>query len=265
MLRLAAILVVVAVAAATAQPLLAAEALDPSVDEGSYQNLFSVIRGGGLLMAPILGCSFVMLVFAFERFISLRGGRVVPGPFVKRFLQQIREGMIGRDEAIELCMQNGSPAAAVFSAAIRKWGRSCAEVEQALLDEGERVAGRLRRHLVIFNGVATVSPLLGLLGTVFGMIRTFNAIAQADAMGRPELLAGGISEALVTTAAGLCVAIPALILYLYFASRVDRMVMRIDELGAELVEMIAAGGTPRPSPSSSRAAAKKARRPASAA
>jgi biopolymer transport protein ExbB len=88
--------------------------------------------------------------------------------------------------------------------------------------------------------VATVSPLLGLLGTVVGMIRAFNAIATADAMGRPELLASGISQALLTTAAGLTVAIPALILYMYFVSRVDRLIIDIDALGQALVNTISA-------------------------
>ena len=83
-------------------------------------------------------------------------------------------------------------------------------------------------------------PLLGLLGTVLGMIRAFNAIATADAMGRPELLAGGISQALLTTAAGLSVAIPALIAYLYFSGRVDQLIVAIDALGQRVVGVISA-------------------------
>src|SRR4029079_11062000 len=97
-----------------------------------------------------------------------------------------------------------------------KWGRSSVEIEQAIIDSGERVAYGLRRYLRLFNAVASLGPLLGLLCTVFGMIRLFNDIATSDAMGRTELLAGGISEALLTTAAGLSVAIPALCLSLYF-------------------------------------------------
>ena len=114
------------------------------------------------------------------------------------------------------------------------------EVEQAIIDAGERANNGLRRYLRILNGVATVSPLLGLLGTVVGMIRAFNAIATSDAMGRPELLASGISQALLTTAAGLSVAIPALICYMFFVSRVDRLIIDIDALGQELVQMISA-------------------------
>jgi biopolymer transport protein ExbB len=98
----------------------------------------------------------------------------------------------------------------------------------------------LRRYVRVFNAVATVSPLLGLLGTVFGMIRTFNAVAGQGAMGNPTLLASGISEALLTTAAGLTVAIPALTCYLYFISRVDQLVIELDALGQELVGLISA-------------------------
>ncbi len=123
-----------------------------------------------------------------------------------------------------------------------KWDRSAVEVEQAIIDAGERVAQGLRKYLRLFNGISTISPLLGLLGTVVGMIRAFNAIATTDAMGKPELLATGISQALLTTAAGLTVAIPALVAYLYFASRVDRLVMEIDRYGQELVNAIAVDG-----------------------
>ena len=114
------------------------------------------------------------------------------------------------------------------------------EVEQAIIDTGERVTNDLRRYLRLFNGVSTISPLLGLLGTVLGMISAFNAIATADAMGRPELLAAGISQALLTTAAGLTVAIPALIAYLFFVSRVDRLIIDIDAAGQQLVDLISA-------------------------
>jgi biopolymer transport protein ExbB len=180
------------------------------------------------------------LAVIFERIIGLRRGRVIPKPFVTRFMQQIREGQLDREQAFDLCTENGSPVADVLAGAVRKWGRPAVEVEQAVIDAGERTTNGLRRYLRVFNGIATVTPLLGLLGTVVGMIRAFNAIATADAMGRPELLATGISQALLTTAAGLTVAIPALILYMYFVSRVDRLIIDIDALGQELVNLISA-------------------------
>lgn len=206
------------------------------------KNLLEALKDGGLLMIPIGVCSFILCVFVFERAVSLRRGRVIPGPFVKRFLAQLKDNQLTRDEALERCEQNRSPVAEVFAAAVRKWGRASVEVEQAIIDAGERVTNTLRRYLRLLNGISTISPLLGLLGTVLGMIRAFNAIATADAMGRPELLATGISQALLTTAAGMSVAIPALIAYLFFVSRVDRLIMDIDALGQEVVAQIASDG-----------------------
>jgi biopolymer transport protein ExbB len=206
------------------------------------KNMWDVIRAGGLVMIPIGFCSVLMTVFVFERLFALRRGRVIPRPFVKRFLHQLSEGQLDRERALKLCQENGSPVAEVFGAAVRKWGKPAVEVEQAVLDEGERVVNSLRRYLRVFNGVSTLSPLLGLLGTVFGMIRAFNDIAGSEAMGRPELLAGGISEALITTAAGLTVAIPALTLYLFFVSRVDQLIIQIDALGQEIVRLVSDEG-----------------------
>jgi biopolymer transport protein ExbB len=221
----------------------------PSGDTASKsKNFFQMVRDGGPIMVPIFVCSFVLSIFVFERMISLRRGRVIPKPFVTRFLHQLQEGQLKADEAIELCEQNRSPIAEVFAAAARKWNRPSVEVEQAVLDTGERVANHLRKYLRLFNGISTVSPLLGLLGTVLGMISSFNTIASTDAMGRPDLLASGIGEALLTTAAGLCVAIPALVFYLYFTSRVDRLVIDIDALGQQMVNAIASDGWKKKKP-----------------
>lgn len=204
------------------------------------RNLFSIIREGGLVMLPLLVCSFVMLIFVFERTVSLRRGRVVPGPFVKRFLQQLKDGQLDREGAIKVCQENGSAVSRVFCAAVKKWGRPAVEVEQAIIDAGERVVHDLRAYLRVFNSIATIAPMLGLLGTVSGMIRAFNNIASSDAMGRPELLAKGISEALLATATGLTVAVPAIVLYWWFVSVVDRLTVRIDALGQDVVGIISA-------------------------
>lgn len=249
--RACALLLLLAVAVAMSRPAFSAEAdaaatsataEAASGDPIPTKNLLQVVRDGGPLMIPIGLCSFILLVFVFERTISLRRGRIIPRPFVKRFLEQLREQQLDRDAALDLCKKNRSPTAEVFSAAVAKWGRPAVEMEQAIIDSGERVTNGLRRYLRLLNGIATVAPLLGLLGTVLGMIRAFNAIATADAMGRPELLATGISQALLTTAAGLSVAIPALIAYLFFVSRVDRLIVDIDALGQKVVALISADG-----------------------
>jgi biopolymer transport protein ExbB len=204
--------------------------------------LFEMLVAGGPLMIPILLASFVLLLITFERLISLRRRRVVPRMFVERFLLQLREGALDRSDALEKCDDEPSHVAQVFAAALRKWGKPAVEVEQAVLDEGERVANVLRKYLRVMNGISTVSPLLGLAGTVWGMMHAFNVIATNSAMGRAEMLAGGISVALVTTAAGLMVAIPAMVLYMFFVGRVDSLVMEIDGHGQELVNLISAEG-----------------------
>src|SRR3954452_16016620 len=166
------------------------------------KSMLAIFHEGGLLMYPIALCSFALLVFVFERFIALRRGRVIPRPFVRRFLDQLREGQLDREKAIKLCQENKSPVAQGFAAAAKKGGRTSWKVEQAILDTGERVNNQLRRHLRLMNGVSQVSPLLGLLGTVMGMIASFNGIsATSGADGQREMLAGGIAQALLSTAA----------------------------------------------------------------
>lgn len=202
-------------------------------------NLLATIRDGGILMVPLLACSFALAVFGIERLVNLRTGRVVPRLFVARFVEQVQSGQISRGEALDACEENGSPAAKVFAAAVRRWGRPAVEIEQAAIDACEREVNHLRRYRRVFNGVATIGPLLGLLGTVFGLIRSFNDVAGAGAMGRPDLLARGFGEALITTAMGLLVAIPAMVMHWFFTSRVDRLAMRLDETCQQVIDEIA--------------------------
>lgn len=211
-------------------------------DKIPTRNMLTMIRDGGPVMIPIIGCSFLLLVYVFERAMALRTGRVIPRPFVTRFLEQLDEQLLDREKALELCEENQSAVASVFAAAVKKWGRPSVEVEQAVLDAGERATNSLRKNVRLFNAISTVTPLLGLLGTVFGMITSFNTIASADAMGKPNLLADGIGEALLTTAAGLSVAIPALCAYWFFVGRVDKLIVEIDALGQEVVELISSDG-----------------------
>ncbi|NCZ74946.1 MAG: FtsQ-type POTRA domain-containing protein, partial [Betaproteobacteria bacterium] len=118
-------------------------------------NLLSTIRDGGILMVPLIGCSFLLAAFGFERLASLRWNRVVPRLFVARFIEQIQAGSLSRGEAIDACEENGSPAARVFAAAVRRWGRPAVEIEQAALDACEREVNHLRRYRRVFNGIAT--------------------------------------------------------------------------------------------------------------
>jgi biopolymer transport protein ExbB len=225
---------------AAPEAITASSEAPPAAPAISTRNLVKVLIDGGPLMIALAGCSLLIITFVFERLINLRRSRVIPKPFVTRMLEQIGNGEIDKSHALDLCEKNGSPIAQAFSGAIRKWGRPSVEVEQAAIDSGERVANQLRRYLRVFYGVANVGPLLGLMGTVLGMIETFNAIATHDALGRAEMLAGGIAKALLNTAGGLAVAIPASIFYVVFLSRIDRLVMDIDALSQEVVNLISA-------------------------
>lgn len=222
--------------AVTPLPSPALSGESPAIAAGS---LLSTLIGGGLLMVPLIGCSFALVVFGIERAVSLRTGRVVPRMFVDRFIEQLQAGEFSRQQALAACDSSGSPVARVFAAVVRRWGRPAVEIEQAAIDACEREIVHLRRYRRVFNGVATIAPLLGLLGTVFGLIRSFNDVVAAGAMGRPDMLAGGFGEALITTAMGLLVAIPAMVLHSFFTSRVDRLALRLDETCQQVIDEIA--------------------------
>ncbi len=201
-------------------------------------NLLSVVSEGGVLMLPLLGCSFILAAFGIERLVSLRTGHVLPKVFVDRFIEQLEAGEHDAGTALEACEANGSPAAAVVGAAVRRWGRPAVEIEQAVIDAGEREIGRLGRYRRLFHAIASTAPMLGLLGTVFGLIRSFNDVASAGAMGRPDLLAKGFGEALITTAMGLLVAIPAMVIHSWLTSRVEYLAQRLDDVSQRVIHEI---------------------------
>lgn len=207
---------------------------------GLPTNLVDITKALGYWLVPFVLATLIALWFSTERLVVLRRGRVIPKPFVERFLKHLEDRTLGKEEALEICEDNGSPVAMVFAHGVRKWGKPSVEVEQAIIDGGERQVAALRTHLRVINGVATVTPLLGLLGTVWGMLQAFNDIAAAGAMGSTTMLASGIALALLTTAAGLVIAIPSLIIYMYLSGRVDSLVMDMDELAQTVVHSISA-------------------------
>ena len=285
-----------------------------------------IVDVGWLSWVPFLVATFIAICFGIERLVVLRRGRVIPRAFVDRFLQHLEQNQLDQDRALELCEGNNSPVASVFAHGVRKWGKPSVEVEQAIIDGGERQVSQLRKHLRILNGVSTVTPLLGLLGTVVGMVMAFNQLANlyplptylgltittngqiqsvksgsmAEIAGLPagatitqvgEISASNVAQvhkaleslpdsaetakitatteggekvyelplkpdwkqeatdktfrlatsiyiALLTTVFGLMVAIPTLILYMYLAGRVDRLVMEMDLLAQDVVNLI---------------------------
>ncbi|WP_442506512.1 MotA/TolQ/ExbB proton channel family protein [Novipirellula sp. SH528] len=228
---------------AVAVPELASAEADAAKGAGwKLPGVFSKFAEGGWLMIPLAFCSLVVFALSLERLVALRRGRVIPRPFVRRFTECVEDGQLSYEEATEICEEFDCPVAEVFQAAVRRWGRPMFEIEQAVMDAGDRVADGLRRFVRVFHAISNVAPLLGLLGTVLGMIEAFETISSQESIGRPEMLASGISTALMTTAGGLMVAIPAYLAYMYFSSKSDRYLGEIDKLCQRVVDCISAEG-----------------------
>lgn len=221
---------------------VASEEQEAVQQSSAFAGLGNRWNSGGPLMYPLAACSLVVIALAVERLISLRRGRIIPRPFVRRFTECVQDGQLSHDEALEICDEFDCPVAEVFHAAVKRWGRPTVEVEQAVMDAGERIADGLRKYLRLFHAVSNVAPLLGLLGTVLGMIGAFDSLSAATSDAPPEMLATGISEALITTAAGLSVAIPAYLAYIFFSAKADKYLVEIDAICQQVVDSISAEG-----------------------
>ncbi|QEG38691.1 MotA/TolQ/ExbB proton channel family protein [Roseimaritima ulvae] len=228
----------------------AAAAEETETAEAKLPGFLNRLSQGGPLMIPLGVCSLIVLALSLERLIALRRSRVIPRPFVRRFTECVEDGQLSYDEAAQICDDFDCPVAEVFHAAVKRWGRPVIEIEQAVMDAGDRVTDSLRKFLRVFHAISNIAPLLGLLGTVLGMIQAFDTMASPESMGRPELLASGISVALVTTAGGLCVAIPAYLAYMYFTSKADKYLGDIDSLCQKVIDSISAEGLETSSPRS---------------
>ena len=192
------------------------------------------MQDGGPVMWPLLAFSIVALAFIVERFIALRRARIN----VNEFLAKIRKALIVNHsvrDAVKICEQYQGPVASIMKAGLLKYGQPADEVEKTIENAAIYEMGRLERGLVVLATTANVAPLLGFLGTVTGMIKSFKALAAAG-LSNPGLVAAGISEALITTAAGLMIAIPVQLCYNYFMNRINRFVRDIETATNMLLE-----------------------------
>lgn len=217
-----------------------AEAAPPPAPKLPSLNLLELALAGGVLMIPIAAMSFVVVLFAFERWLGLRRRKIIPPALVAALLQlAARPGGLDPKQAYKLCQQFPSSAANVFRAVLLKVGRPHSEVEFAVKEASEREAAKLYKNVRPIELAVTVTPLLGLLGTVQGMIQAFYVTANMPAnFNKAENLANGIYVALVTTFAGLTVAIPAAILAHYFEGRVQALFRDVDELLLEFLPQL---------------------------
>jgi biopolymer transport protein ExbB len=202
-------------------------------------DVYEFLSKGGLLMIPILGASVVGLGFFLERLWSLQRTRVIPARFVEVVRNMLREKRFS--EAENLCQTNESPIAAILEAGIQHAGCDRAVVKEVMLEKGERELFFLERFVNALGAIATISPLMGLLGTVIGMIDVFQRVVnQAGAGGAvdPGAMANGIWTALITTAAGLTVAIPVYLAYRYIMGRIDRYAVDLEDVALEMAEYL---------------------------
>jgi biopolymer transport protein ExbB len=190
---------------------------------------------GGLVMVPLLLCSVISLSIIVERCLSLRRNRILKYDVLQRIEELLRDRKI--PEASTLCKRYPSSMTRILLAAILNHDKSRQEIKEIIEDAGRQEVPVLERYLTILGTIASIAVLLGLLGTVTGMIRTFNSIA-ALGYGHPEALASGISEALVATATGLAIAIPTLILYNIFTSKVDSLVIEMEKNSLRMLSIL---------------------------
>lgn len=197
--------------------------------------MLEIIQAGGWLMAPILLCSLLALAIFLERLWTLRGGRILPPELIARVRQWHEQGKVDRQRLQQL--RADSPLGRVLAAGLANRHLDRQAVKEGIEDAGRHEVHELERYLNALATIAAITPLLGLLGTVVGMIDVFTAIRVAG-VGDAPALAGGISEALITTASGLVVAIPSLIAYRYLRGRVNELVVGMEQQAVALLETL---------------------------
>ena len=190
---------------------------------------------GGWLMYPIFLCSVVAMGFFLERIVKLRRTRVMPKPLVQNVNDLISRKKLS--DAIYMCQGHPSAISRIYNAALKISGQPRPAIKEVVQEIGRREAEDLGKYIPVLATVASIAPLLGLLGTVSGMIKTFNLIAYYG-VGNPGTLAAGISEALLTTAAGLSVAIPTLVGYRFVSGKADGLISEMEEESIRLVESL---------------------------
>jgi biopolymer transport protein ExbB len=199
--------------------------------------MWEIVRAGGPMMWPIILCSIAAAAIILERLWTLQDKRVLPRELTQKVWQLIESNQVN-DKVIAALEQN-SPLGRVLATGLANRHRSREAMMERLEDTGRHVIHELERFLNTLGTIAGISPLLGLLGTVTGIIKSFNAI-QAGGMGDPRALSGGIAEALICTAAGLIVAIPALFAYRYLRSKVDGIVIAMEKDAIRLADAVEA-------------------------
>lgn len=197
--------------------------------------MFEIVKAGGWLMFPIIAGSIIALGIVLERLWALQTSKVMPPHLVATIWHWIKEGQLERSKIEDISRQ--SALGRILAAGLNNRHLERERIKECIEDTGRQVVHDLERYLNTLGTIAAISPLLGLLGTVFGMIEVFNAISSSG-VGNAAPLASGISVALITTAAGLSVAIPALAFHRYLHGRVDELVIKMEEEAIKMIDVL---------------------------
>ncbi len=197
--------------------------------------MLELVKAGGWLMLPIFLCSIAALAIIAERFWTLQRTRICPEGVVVQVWQWLKKGELNEDRIHSV--RTASPLGRILAAGLAN--RDCERevMKEGIEDVGRHVIHELERYLNTLGTIASITPLLGLLGTVIGMIKVF-AVITTQGVGDPAVLAGGISEALITTATGISVAIPSLMFYRYFRGRVNELVISMEQEVLKMLEVL---------------------------
>ncbi|MCU0611265.1 MAG: MotA/TolQ/ExbB proton channel family protein [Candidatus Eisenbacteria bacterium] len=218
-------------------PVVDTLALEPPPQEGRIMVKRGFIaelwRKGGPVMWALLANSVLGSALVVERLMALRRSKVLPPSFLKNVRARWLSGDV--KGAFDLCTESDLSVARVLKAGLAKHNRGVAEVERAIESTGGHEIQALNKHLRTLGALASIAPLLGILGTVTGMIKAFNSIAVSGSR-RPDLIASGISEALITTAAGLVIGIPLFVIYHYLMGRADQRAWEMEEVATDIIE-----------------------------
>ena len=198
--------------------------------------MIEYIMQGGIIMIPIVFCSVLALGIIIERLWSLRRKRLLRYDLVTRIEELLREQKI--PEATTICKRHESTMTRILLAAILNYDLPKAEIKEIIEDQGRQEVPVLERYLPSLGTIASISPFLGLLGTVVGLLKVFDAMAQTGGVTNPAVLSEGIHNALITTVAGLCVAIPSLVAYNYFARKADGLILEVERVSLRLLNIL---------------------------
>ncbi len=197
--------------------------------------MWEIVKAGGPFMVPIILCSIAAVGILLERLWTLQRKRVLPQELIKKVTQLADSNQV--NEKVIDALEKNSPLGRVLAAALANRDRGREIMMERVEDTGRHVVHELERFLNTLGTIESISPLLGLLGTVTGIIRAFNAVMMGG-MGDPRLLAGGISEALITTAGGLAVVIPSFIAYRYLRGKVERIVIDMEKIAVKFADSL---------------------------